>query len=65
MTTAIPNTAGSAKLQPKRRWLARGFWALMDQGLFAGANFVIHIFLARYLDATSYGTFALAFASTV
>lgn len=62
MTVNLPEPDTQTSLQTKRRWLSRGFWALLDQGLFAGANFVIHIFLARHLDETSYGTFALAFA---
>jgi O-antigen/teichoic acid export membrane protein len=38
-----------------------GSWALLDQGLFATANFGLNIALARWLTAEEYGSFALAF----
>ncbi|MEM1445206.1 MAG: hypothetical protein AAGF84_04070 [Planctomycetota bacterium] len=46
----------------KTRWLSRGFWALLDQGLFAGTNFLLHVLLARMLSESSYGSFASAYA---
>ena len=44
------------------RWLGRGFWAVMDQGLFATSNFVLNLFLARWLTPQDYGAFTVAFA---
>lgn len=41
-------------------WLRRGFWAVMDQGLFSGANFLVNILLARWLEPKEYGAFAVA-----
>lgn len=36
-------------------------WALLDQCLFAFSNFLLNVYLARWLDPESYGAFALAF----
>lgn len=44
------------------RWASKGFWAIADQGLFSGANFIINILLARWLGPEDYGAFAVAFA---
>jgi O-antigen/teichoic acid export membrane protein len=46
----------------KGRWLKKGFWAVMDQGLFAGSNFILNILLARWLTPSEYGAFGMAFA---
>jgi O-antigen/teichoic acid export membrane protein len=43
-------------------WAMKGGLALLDQGIFAGSNFVISILLARWLSAEQYGTYAVAFA---
>jgi O-antigen/teichoic acid export membrane protein len=37
--------------------------AIVDQGLFAGTNFVVNVYLARHLPQSSYGAFALAQAA--
>lgn len=44
-----------------RTWSARGAFALLDQGLISGANFLVGILLARHLAANQYGAYALAF----
>src|SRR5690349_20138293 len=36
--------------------------ALVDQGLFSGAGFLVNLLLARWLAPASYGAFAVAFA---
>lgn len=41
----------------------KGFWAVADQGLFAGSNCVINVMLARWLSPMEYGEFATAFAA--
>lgn len=41
----------------------KGFWAVADQGLFAGSNCVINVMLARWLSPVEYGNFATAFAA--
>lgn len=43
-------------------WAMKGGLALLDQGIFAGSNFVISILLARWLSPEQYGTYAVAFA---
>lgn len=43
-------------------WLKKGGFAIIDQALFAGSNFVVNILLARSLPPTQYGAFALAFS---
>jgi O-antigen/teichoic acid export membrane protein len=45
-----------------RNWAGRGFWAVIDQALFAGANFLVSILLARWLEPAAYGAFSLAYA---
>jgi len=49
-----------AELPAIRRWGTRGFWAVTDQALFAGTNFLVNVLLARWLEPAEYGTFALA-----
>ena len=46
-------------------WLVKGFMAVTDQGLISGSNFVLSILLARYLSATQYGTYAVAYSTFV
>jgi len=40
----------------------KGGLAILDQGLYAGSNFVISILLARWLLPEQYGSYAVAFA---
>lgn len=54
--TSIANTR-SVRL----RWFSRGAAAVADQGLFAGANFLMNVCLARWLAPDSYGAFTVAF----
>lgn len=48
-----------ARLLP---WGGRGAASILDQGLFAVSNFVMSILLARWLQPTDYGTFAVAYS---
>jgi O-antigen/teichoic acid export membrane protein len=41
----------------------KGFWAVADQGLFAGSNCIVNVMLARWLSPMEYGAFATAFAA--
>ena len=43
-----------------RQWAVKGGWAVLDQGLFSGANFLVNILLARWLAPEEYGAFAVA-----
>ncbi|WP_412060254.1 glycosyltransferase [Rubrivirga sp. IMCC45206] len=42
-------------------WLRQGTWTVMDQALFAGANFLVNVLLARWLTPEAYGAFTVAF----
>lgn len=44
------------------RWLTKGFWAVLDQGLFASSNFALNVLLARWLSPYDYGAFSVAFS---
>lgn len=43
-------------------WMQKGGLAILDQGLFAGSNFLANILLARWLEPAEYGVFAIAYA---
>lgn len=42
-------------------WLRQGVWTVLDQALFAGANFLVNVLLARWLSPEAYGAFTVAF----
>jgi O-antigen/teichoic acid export membrane protein len=42
--------------------MRKGGLSILDQGLFAGANFVINILLARWLAPNEYGAFTLSYS---
>lgn len=44
------------------RWVRKGGFAILDQGLFALSNFLVNIFLARWLTQNDYGAFAVAYS---
>jgi O-antigen/teichoic acid export membrane protein len=41
--------------------IPRGAWAVADQALFAGTNFIVQLVLARWLPVADYGGFAVAY----
>lgn len=43
-------------------WALKGTFAVIDQGLFAGAHFLVNVLLARWLPPAEYGAFALAYS---
>ncbi len=43
-------------------WTKKSSLAVLDQGLFAGAHFILNILLARWLEPAQYGAFALAYS---
>ncbi len=49
-----------SRLPTLRLWAGRGFWAVTDQALFSGANFLVNILLARWLPPEEYGAFAVS-----
>ena len=50
----------SPVLEPALPWVKKGSFAILDQALFSGANFLINILLARWLPPEDYGAFAVA-----
>ncbi len=54
--------AADAQKKGWRAWIGRGIWGFVDMGLFAGGNFLTHVFLARWLPEAVYGAFTTAFA---
>ncbi len=44
------------------RWKTKLSLSIIDQGIFSGANFVLNIFLARWLIPSEYGIFVIAFS---
>ena len=45
-----------------RKWIARGTWAIADQGCFVMANVILNVLLARWLAPVEYGAFAVGYA---
>lgn len=43
-------------------WARKGGLAVLDQGLFAGSNFLVNILLARWLLPEEYGAFVVAYS---
>lgn len=43
-------------------WTLKGGLTVLDQGLFAGGNFLLNVLLARWIAPTEYGAFALAYS---
>jgi len=43
-------------------WIGKGSLSLLDQGFASGSNFVVGIFLARWMPADQYGAYAVGFA---
>jgi O-antigen/teichoic acid export membrane protein len=42
--------------------ISKGGYAILDQALFAGTNFLCNILLARWLEPAQYGVFAIAYS---
>jgi O-antigen/teichoic acid export membrane protein len=43
-------------------WVKKSGFAILDQGLFSGANFLVNILLARWLESAQYGAFSVAYS---
>ena len=44
------------------QWLRKGAFAIADQALFSGSNFLVNVLLARWLTPAQYGAYSLAYA---
>lgn len=56
-----PSTTRTERRASGARWMGRGIWTVGDQALFAGANFVVNILLARWLSPEGYGAYTVAY----
>jgi O-antigen/teichoic acid export membrane protein len=63
-TSAAPSDAMDTGSATKKlgRWVTKGGFAILDQGLISGSNFLISILLARWLVPAQYGAFSTAFS---
>jgi O-antigen/teichoic acid export membrane protein len=48
--------------EQNKKWIERGAWAIADQGLFALANVLLNVLLARWLTPVEYGAFAVGYS---
>jgi O-antigen/teichoic acid export membrane protein len=55
-------SAETVQNAPVARWLRSGVFATLDQALFAGSNYLIHLLLARWLSPHGYGAFTLVYS---
>jgi O-antigen/teichoic acid export membrane protein len=46
-------------------WTSRGFWAVLDQALFALSNLVLNVLLARWLEPEQYGAFVTTYTMLI
>jgi O-antigen/teichoic acid export membrane protein len=51
-----------ARLAPAMRWITKGGFAVLDQALISGSNFVMATLLARWVSPVEYGAYSLAFS---
>jgi O-antigen/teichoic acid export membrane protein len=61
----LPLTHENFSMPRMVSWATTGGLAVLDQGLFAGANFAANVLLARWLSPGDYGAFAIGFSSFV
>src|SRR5437899_1567336 len=61
---SAPDTSAPLQFTAERLrvWGLKSALALVDQGLFSGAGFLVNLLLARWLAPASYGAFAVTFA---
>jgi O-antigen/teichoic acid export membrane protein len=57
------NQTRRGKIKRLGEWAGRSGMALIDQGSISGSNFLLYIFLARWLSPAEYGIFALIFSA--
>ena len=61
MSGRPPNRATWTRSTDSSYWTTRGFWAIVDQALFAVSNLIINVLLARWLSPREYGAFVTAY----
>jgi O-antigen/teichoic acid export membrane protein len=63
--TAIQPDSDAAKFIHGLGWVKKGSWAIADQGLFAGSNFIATLLLARLLSPANFGMYALLYSAVL
>jgi O-antigen/teichoic acid export membrane protein len=58
-TEVIPRLSRNTIYKKVIPWLGKGGLAILDHGLFSGANFLLGILLARWMSPEQYGAYAL------
>lgn len=58
--TKISRTFLWQKYEEAFFWIKKGGFSILDQGLFAGTNFILNVLLARWLSPEQYGTYSVA-----
>lgn len=61
MASKTSSTQRPSLLSQVLPWAMKGGYALADQGLISGSNFLVSILLARWLTPDGYGAYAVAF----
>jgi O-antigen/teichoic acid export membrane protein len=54
--------ARAARVQTALRWASKGGFAVADQALISGSNFIMATLLARWVSPADYGAYSLAFS---
>lgn len=62
VSNALKQT-GINSLDDAVRWGRKGGWALLDQALFSGTNFLASILLARWMSPGEFGAYAVGFSA--
>jgi O-antigen/teichoic acid export membrane protein len=64
LETRIPVRALDLRLLAANsaQWFRKGAFAIADQALFSGSNFLVNVLLARWLTPAQYGAYSLAYA---
>jgi O-antigen/teichoic acid export membrane protein len=62
LVASLPVSENQGIVRKIFAWAAKGGLAIVDQGLFAGTNFIVNILFARCLTPAEYGAFALAYS---
>jgi O-antigen/teichoic acid export membrane protein len=60
-STDLRQGGGAFSIKRLMPWIHKGGFAILDQGLISGSNFLVSILLARWLVPEQYGAYAVAF----
>jgi O-antigen/teichoic acid export membrane protein len=54
--------ARASRIEAAMRWASKGGFAVLDQALISGSNFIMATLLARWVSAADYGAYSVAFS---